>query len=202
MQPHLNSPALAPAGTHPSLAACCHDGPRGAGTGASGHGSRAIAHDRALTPAAERTARTVSSRARETAAKVSRAFDDDQQLAIKLNDAHSRILAASDLLCSGPPPGVLAAIYGDHRQSAALQAAAHIGSEVLSSMDPLRAVQDVRWQIHAAHNDYQTAAEDRRRLAADIGELIGDLVGALEATGWTEDEARHVDVHELARSGT
>jgi hypothetical protein len=57
----------------------------------------------------------------------------------------------------------------------------------------------VRWQIHAAHNDYQTAAEDRRRLAADIGELIGDLVRELRATGWTEDEARKVNVHDLAR---
>jgi len=53
-----------------------------------------------------------------------------------------------------------------------LEAAVHSESEVLGSHDPLGAVQEVHWQIHDAHNDYQTAAEDRRQLAADIGELI------------------------------
>ena len=37
-------------------------------------------------------------------------------------------------------------------------------------------------------------------MAVDVGELIRELVDALTAAGWTEDEARDADVHELARA--
>jgi hypothetical protein len=71
-------------------------------------------------------------------------------------------------------------------------------SEVLGAPDPLAAIQRVHWQIHRAFHDYQAAAEERRRLAADVGELIRELVEALTAAGWTEDQARDADVHRLA----
>jgi hypothetical protein len=59
-------------------------------------------------------------------------------------------------------------------------------------------VQQVHWTIHRAFHDYQTACEERRQLAADVGELTREFVDALAAAGWTEDQARNADVNELA----
>jgi hypothetical protein len=44
-------------------------------------------------------------------------------------------------------------------------------SEVLCAPDPLQAIQHAHWQIHQAHCDFQHAAEERRRLAAETGEI-------------------------------
>ncbi len=41
-------------------------------------------------------------------------------------------------------------------------------------------------------------SEERRHLAAEIGELIAAFVAELVAAGWSEDEARQADVHQLA----
>lgn len=43
-------------------------------------------------------------------------------------------------------------------------------SEVLAEKDPLPAIQQVHWTIHRAFVDYQTAAEERRRLAGQSRE--------------------------------
>jgi site-specific recombinase XerD len=45
---------------------------------------------------------------------------------------------------------------------------------------------------------YQEAAENRRQLAAEIGEVIGRFVDELVDAGWSEAEARNANVHELA----
>ncbi len=45
-----------------------------------------------------------------------------------------------------------------------LEASVHSHSDVLGSKDPLGAIQEVRWQIHDAHNDYQTARGGGRGL--------------------------------------
>jgi hypothetical protein len=57
----------------------------------------------------------------------------------------------------------------------------------------------VHWQIHRAFCAYQHAAEQRRQLAIDIGELSQQLTQALCAAGWSADQARHTNVHKLAR---
>ena len=62
----------------------------------------------------------------------------------------------------------------------------------------LGALQQARWTIHRAFHDYQTAAEERRQLAADIGEVIRRFVDALVAAGWSEEQARAANVYELA----
>jgi hypothetical protein len=62
----------------------------------------------------------------------------------------------------------------------------------------LGALQQARWTIHRAFHDYQTAAEERRQLAADIGEVIRRFVDALVAAGWSEEQARAANVDELA----
>jgi hypothetical protein len=61
--------------------------------------------------------------------------------------------------------------------------------------------QQARWTVDRAFHDYQTAAEERRQLAADIGEVIRRFVDALVAAGWSEEEARGANVHELAGAG-
>jgi hypothetical protein len=99
--------------------------------------------------------------------------------------------------CGGPSPHGLADIYGE--DPAAVQVAfAENRSEVLAAPDPLRAAQHVHWNIHRAFIDYQTAAEERRQLAADVGETIRQFVDQLLAAGWSEEQARDANVHELA----
>ena len=55
-----------------------------------------------------------------------------------------------------------------------------------------------RWMIDRAFRDYQFASEERRQLAAEIGEVIRRFVDALVAAGWSEEQARAANVHELA----
>jgi len=62
----------------------------------------------------------------------------------------------------------------------------------------LPGLQEAHWAIHRAFSDYQRISEDRRHLAAEIGELISGLVSELIAAGWTEQAARDADVRQLA----
>ncbi len=55
-------------------------------------------------------------------------------------------------------------------------------------------LQEVHWTIHRAFSEHQRISEDRRHLAAEIGELIARLVAA----GFTEEQVRDADVHQLA----
>jgi len=134
--------------------------------------------------------------AHQLAGRLAEVFEQDQALAERQNESHSRLRAANDRLWWGLHPDGQAAIYGEH-PAAVDQAFANNRSEVLGASDPLVAVQRVHWQIHRAFCDYQQVSEDRRHLAAEIGELIaaGDQ---LVAAGWSEDAARTADVHQLA----
>ena len=62
----------------------------------------------------------------------------------------------------------------------------------------LSELQAVHWTIHRAFSEYQRVGEDRRHLAAEIGELIAQMVAELVAAGWTEEQARTADVRALA----
>jgi hypothetical protein len=62
----------------------------------------------------------------------------------------------------------------------------------------LQAVQEIHWTIHRAFSEYQRIGEDRRHLAAEIGELIAEMVVELVAAGWSEEQARTADVRSLA----
>ncbi|MGH2930612.1 MAG: hypothetical protein ACRDL8_20580 [Solirubrobacteraceae bacterium] len=62
----------------------------------------------------------------------------------------------------------------------------------------LEAVQEIHWTIHRALCDYQAVCEDRRHLAAEIGEVSAQLVLELTAAGWSEQQAREADVGALA----
>jgi hypothetical protein len=141
--------------------------------------------------------RSVPDRARTLAAELALRFAQDTQLAIRLNDAHQRLRRANERLWWGVHPDGMAVVYGEH--PAAVEVAVWENqSQTLGARDPLQALQQAHWQIHRAHCDYQNVAEDRRRLAARIGEIMGAFVDELVAAGWSEREARETSVHDLA----
>ncbi|MHB1569810.1 MAG: hypothetical protein ACYCXW_06350 [Solirubrobacteraceae bacterium] len=144
--------------------------------------------------------RAIPAPARQLAAELERRFARDAELATQLNDAQQRLRDASDRLWSGLHPDGIAAIYGEH--PAAIEGAtAHNRSQVLDSPDPLRAVQQAHWTIHKAFINYEDAAERRRQLAAEVGELAGELIASLVAAGWSEHDAREANIPNLIRAG-
>jgi hypothetical protein len=139
----------------------------------------------------------ITQTARELAAQLAQRFREDAELAKRLAAAQERLRRANDQLWWGVHPDGLADIYGD--DPAAVQVAfAENRSEVLAAPDPLRAAQQVHWKIHRAFIEYQAAAEERRQLAAEVGETIRQFVDQLLAAGWSEQQARDANVHELA----
>lgn len=161
---------------------------------------------------ARTTSGAVSVVTREIAARLAAMFERDSQLAGQLNDAHSRLQGANRQLWSGLHPDALALIY-DNTQAVAIPADGQIRSRVSAVMlDELRSsadeqqlevavlavLQEIHWTIHRAFVDYQSASEQRRQLAVDVGERAQQLTDVLTAAGWTEREARNADVNELA----
>ncbi len=142
-------------------------------------------------------------RARQLAVELSQSFSADAELAGRRNAAGQRLRAANERLWTGLAPEGLQAIYGDNPQFDAIQleAAVDSRSEVLESADLLGELQKVQWEIHRAYCDYQEIGEDRRHLAAEIGEQIAAMVAELVAGGFSEEQARNVDVHQLASTG-
>ena len=138
-----------------------------------------------------------SDAARVLAAQLERQFARDADLAKRLAWAQARLMRANDRLWWGLHPDSLTAVYGEH-PAVVDMAFAENRSEVLGAPDPLAAVQQVQGSIRKAFIDYQSAAEERRQLAAEVGELIREFVDALVAAGWSEDQARNASVHELA----
>lgn len=141
--------------------------------------------------------RAVPDRARKLAGRLDALFTDDATFAQRLNDAQRQLQNANDRLWWGVHPDGLAAVYAEHTAAVDVAFAEH-RSEVLGAADPLTAIQQAHWQIHRAFTAYQTVAEERRQLTADVGELIRQLVDALLTAGWTEEQARNTNVHELA----
>lgn len=72
------------------------------------------------------------------------------------------------------------------------------GRRLRAANDSETALGQARWAIDRAFHDYQFASEERRQLAAEIGEVIRRFVDVLVAAGWSEERARGVNVHELA----
>ena len=77
---------------------------------------------------------------------------------------------------------------------------ANANERLVANSPMLEAPQQAHWTIHRAFCAYQHASEQRRQLAIDVGELSQQLTQTLSAAGWSADQARHANVHELARS--
>ncbi|HUL46702.1 MAG TPA: hypothetical protein VLV25_06360 [Steroidobacteraceae bacterium] len=145
--------------------------------------------------------------ARVLAARLSTLFERDVELVKRLGDAQRRLLGANDRLWSGLHPDVLGVVYGETGRAATGRSAitermidaAGVGvgrREVETAM--LGALQEAHWAIRRAFIDYQSASEERRQLAVDVGELSQRFVEELTGAGWSEEAARSADVHQLA----
>ncbi len=147
--------------------------------------------------------------ARQLAGELVDAFEQDRGLAERLNDCQDRLRAANDRLWSGLHPDALGLLNDDTDRAAISEGAspiAAIASDAIrfehsvpeAESVLLPELQEVHWTIHRAFSEYQRIGEDRRHLAAEIGELIAQLAAELVAVGWSEDAARNADVHQLA----
>jgi cobalamin biosynthesis protein CbiG len=128
-------------------------------------------------------------RVRELAAALAALFAADQQLAVELNAAQRRLLDATDLLRVGVSRDALRTLLDpsglDVGLAMGVQAAASAGLEAIADT------------IREALRDYQLLADQRREVAADIGEATVRLVEAMAACGFGEAQARNADVRAL-----
>jgi hypothetical protein len=147
----------------------------------------------------------VPARARQIAARLSALFERDVEIVERLNDAQHLLRGANDRLWAGLHPEALGLVYdGAARgglggsaitQQMAVEAG---GGRRRVETVVLEALQEAHWQIHRGFCEYQSASEQRRQLAVDVGELSQQLVDELTASGWSAQAAREADVHELA----
>ena len=99
----------------------------------------------------------------------------------------------------GLHPDGLADIYGE--DPAAVQVAfAENRSEVLAAPDPLRAVQQCSGTSTGRSSNTRPPLRTAGKLAAVTRELIDRFVDTLVAAGWSQEQARTANVHELASS--
>jgi hypothetical protein len=142
-------------------------------------------------------------RARELAACLSALFEREVEIVGRLNDAQRRLRDANERLWSGLSPDAFGLLY-DGAAPAGQSAIAALVSDALSSgrresqTAVLGALQRAHWTIRRAFHDYQSACEERRQLAVEVGELSRQLTEVLCAAGWSAADARNADVHELA----
>jgi hypothetical protein len=147
--------------------------------------------------------------ARQLAGELADAFEQDRGLAEQLNAAQQRLRAANDRLWSGVHPDALGLVYDGAAAAVSYQGSSQVTEAILDAMHAdsaaadveaatLSELQQIHWTIHRAFSEYQQIGEDRRHLAAEIGELIAGMVAELTAAGWTEEQARTADVRALA----
>ena len=152
--------------------------------------------------------REVPARARELAARLSALFRCDVEIVARLSDAQRRLLGANDRLWSGLHPDALGVVYdgagrvagrGESTLAGRMTGEPGVGGgeDLLESME-LAVLQQTHWAIRHAFCEYQSACEERRQLAFDVGELAVQLNEVLTGAGWSEEAARRADVHELA----
>lgn len=155
--------------------------------------------------------REVPAGARELASRLAALFESDSQLVERQNDSLRRLRHANDQLWSGLHPDALGLVYDEAHRAAIDHGGSAIAGRILDALAAggaereveraaLVALQQAHWAIHRALIDYQSACEQRRGLAVDVGELSRQLTDALAGAGWSEQAARAADVHELAPS--
>lgn len=144
-------------------------------------------------------------RARELAARLSALFCRDVEIVERLNDAQRRLRDANERLWSGLSPDAFGVMY-DGAAPAGQSEVAALVSDVRGALDAdagaavLGALQQIHWVVHRAFNEHQFACEERRQLAVEVGELSQQLIEVLCAAGWSADDARDADVHQLAEA--
>jgi len=145
--------------------------------------------------------RAVPVHARQLAAQLSTLFDRDIEIVKRLNDAQRQLASANEHLWSGLAPDAFGLTLDDDNAAAIGQSP--IGALIrdggpAANSPMLQALKQAHWQTHRGFCQYQSACEERRQLAFDVGELSQQLTQALRAAGWNADQARHANVHQLA----
>jgi hypothetical protein len=135
----------------------------------------------ARTESASGSGQAVPAHARELAARLSALFEKDSRIVARLNSAQRRLRHANDRLRPGVTPDGLRPIENG------------------SGVAVLGALREIHWQVDRAFCEYQSACEERRQLAVEVGELAAGLTDALCAAGFSQQDARRADVHQLAR---
>ena len=144
----------------------------------------------------------VPAHACELAGRLSALFGRDVEIVERLNDAQRRLREANERLWSGLAPDAGGLVYdggapAGYSQIAALREGA-LGGGLACQVALLRALQGAHWTIHRAFCEFQSASEERRVLAVEVGELSWQLTEALMCAGWTADDAADANVHELS----
>ena len=149
-----------------------------------------------------RAGRAVPAHACELAGRLSALFGRDVEIVERLNDAQRRLREANERLWSGLSPDAGGLVYdggapAGYSEIAALTEGASGGGPACQ-VALLQALQDAHWTIHRAFDEFQSASEERRQLAVEVGELSWQLTEVLGAVGWSAAEARNANVHELS----
>lgn len=145
--------------------------------------------------------RVVPALARELAAQLSALFERDVTIVRRLSDAQHRLIDANERLWSGLSPDAIGLIYDGAGPAGASEIGALMDGAGAAETAVLGVLQQIHWSIHRGFCEYRSACEERRQLAVDVGEITARFVEALCGAGFSEDEARKANVHELARSG-
>jgi len=143
--------------------------------------------------------RVVPALARELAARLSALFERDVEIVERLNDAQRRVREANERLWSGLSPDAFGLIYDGVRPAGSSQIAALMDGAPDAKPAVLGALGQVHWSIHRGFCEYQSACEERRQLAIDVGEITAKFIEVLCAAGFSEADARGANVHEFAR---
>ena len=122
------------------------------------------------------------SHARQLAAQLSTLFDRDVEIVKRLNDAQRLLAGANERLWSGLAPDAFG--LTDDRATAAAISSSPIAALIrdgrpAANSPMLEALKQARWQIHRGFCQYQSACEERRQLAFEVGELSQQLTQAL-----------------------
>ena len=146
--------------------------------------------------------RVVPALARELAARLSALFERDVEIVKRLSDAQRRVREANERLYSGLSPDAFGLLYDGIGPAGSSQIAAVMmdGARDRESA-VLAALQEIHWAIHRGFCEYRSACEERRQLAVDVGEITAKFIEVLCGAGFSEDEARKANVHELAMPG-
>jgi hypothetical protein len=145
--------------------------------------------------------RVVPALARELAAQLSALFERDVTIVGRLSDAQYRLTDANERLCSGLSPGAFGLIDDGAGPAGSSQIAALMDGVCAGEAAVLAVLEQIHWSIHRGFCDYRAACEERRQLAVDVGEITAKFIEVLCGAGFSENEARAANVHQLARPG-
>jgi hypothetical protein len=143
---------------------------------------------------------------RELAGRLAGLFERDVEIVKGLNDTQRRLRDANERLWSGLAPDAFGLVY-DGVAPAGVSPMAKLIEDALCAGAPesravvLGALAQTHWAIHRAFCEFGSACEERRRLAVEVGEVSQQLTELLCAAGWSAEEARDANVHELAAAG-